>query len=158
MMVYACWYAVQRRRRHFKSGQATTNKRSLVHVYGGGGGEVYSGLRHIASSCTSYTHVYLATRGCRYSPVGPRRAPDPPAIERERLYEKPVYTQGKGEPAWETWPNRLVLRPSLQSGNEANDPPKSGPAKAGPAGPATPPRQCGAQSNESYTNLEELSA
>ena len=24
-----------------------------------------SGMRHIASSCTSYTHVYLATRGCR---------------------------------------------------------------------------------------------
>ena len=23
-----------------------------------------SGMRHIASSCTSYTHVYLATRGC----------------------------------------------------------------------------------------------
>ena len=27
----------QRRRRHFKSGQATANKRSLVHVEGGGG-------------------------------------------------------------------------------------------------------------------------
>ena len=34
-----------------------------------------SGMRHIASSCTSYTHVYLAKRGCRCSPVGPRRAP-----------------------------------------------------------------------------------
>ena len=30
-------HVVQRRRRHFKSGQATTaNKRSLVHVHGGG--------------------------------------------------------------------------------------------------------------------------
>ena len=26
-----------------------------------------SGMPHIASSCTSYTHVYLATRGCRCS-------------------------------------------------------------------------------------------
>ena len=26
-----------------------------------------SGMRHIASSCTSYTHVYLATRGCQCS-------------------------------------------------------------------------------------------
>ena len=47
--------------------------------------------------------------------------------------------QGKGELAWDTWPNRLVLRLSVQSGNETNDPLKSGPAKAGPAGPATPP-------------------
>ena len=39
----------------------------------------------------------------------------------------------------DTWPNRLVLRLSLQSGHETNDPLKSGPAKAGPAGPATPP-------------------
>ena len=36
-------------------------------------------------------------------------------------------------------PNRLVLRLSLQSENESNDPLKSGPALAGPAGPATPP-------------------
>ena len=43
----------QRRRRHFKSGQATTNKRSLVHVYGGGGSTASSGLHHITSSCTS---------------------------------------------------------------------------------------------------------
>ena len=57
----------------------------------GGGSTASSGLRHIASSCTSYTHVYLATRECRCSPVGPRRAPDPPAIERERLYEKRVH-------------------------------------------------------------------
>ena len=26
-----------------------------------------SGMLHIASNCTSYMHVYLATRGCRYS-------------------------------------------------------------------------------------------
>ena len=34
---------------------------------------------------------------------------------------------------------RVVLRPSMQSGHETNDPLKSGPALAGPAGPATPP-------------------
>ena len=47
--------------------------------------------------------------------------------------------QGKGELAWDTWPNRLVLRLSLLSENETNDLLKSGPHKAGPAGPATPP-------------------
>ena len=36
----------------------------------------------------------------------------------------------------DTWTNRLVLRLSLQSGS---DPLKSGPAKAGPAGPVTLP-------------------
>ena len=50
-----------------------------------------------------------------------------------------TYMQGKGELAWDTWSNRLVLRLSLQSRNETNDPLKSGQAKAGPAGPATPP-------------------
>ena len=76
----------QRRRRHFKSGQATANKRSLMHVHGVGGGggglttgaggespqarvrsrtTASSGMHHIASSCMSYTHVYLATRGCQ---------------------------------------------------------------------------------------------
>ena len=49
-----------------------------------------SGMYHIASSCMSYTHMYLATQ-------------------------------------------------SVQSGNETNDPLKSGPAKVGPAGPATLP-------------------
>ena len=97
-----------------------------------------SGMRHIASSCTSYTHVYLATRGCRCSLVGPRRAPDPP-VKRAGTITRNAYTQGKGELAWDTWPNRLVLRLSLQSGHKTNDPVKSGPAKAGPAGPATPP-------------------
>ena len=134
----------QRRRQHFKSGQATANERSLVYVHGGGLQQAMcvkfthsndeieqrrwfhrstttskrqtnlnwlkrpvhnvllskrsfrkrerqglmgslcnrptlrarlrskttasSGLCHIASSCTSYTHVYLATRGCRCSP------------------------------------------------------------------------------------------
>ena len=60
-----------------------------------------------------------------------------------------AYTQGKGELAWDTWPNCLVLTLSLQSENETNSPLKSGPAKAGPAGPATPPlppmRQCKTQ-------------
>ena len=34
---------------------------------------------------------------------------------------------------------RVVLRLSLQSEDETNDPLKSGPALAGPAGPPTPP-------------------
>ena len=50
-----------------------------------------------------------------------------------------TYTQGKGELEWDTWPIRLVHKLSLQSENETNDPLKSGPALAGPAGPATPP-------------------
>ena len=50
-----------------------------------------------------------------------------------------AYTQDKGELVWDTWPNRLVLRLSLQSENETNDPLKSGLAKAGPARLATPP-------------------
>ena len=54
-------------------------------------------------------------------------------------YEKCVHAQGKGELALDTWPNRLVLRLSLQSETETNVPLKSGPALAGPAGPATPP-------------------
>ena len=36
---------------------------------------------------------------------------------------------------------RVVLRLSLQSEDETNDPLKSGPALAGPAGPPTPPLQ-----------------
>ena len=35
-----------------------------------------------------------------------------------------------------------IVRMSLQSENGTNDPLKSGPAKAGPAGPATPPLPC----------------
>ena len=54
-------------------------------------------------------------------------------------YEKCVHAQGKGELAWDIWPNRLVLRLPLQSENETNVPLKSGPALAGPAGSATPP-------------------
>ena len=37
---------------------------------------------------------------------------------------------------------RVVLRLSLQSEDETNDPLKSGPALAGPAGPPTPPLCC----------------
>ena len=44
-------------------------------------------MHHITSSCTSYMHVYLATRGYRCSPVGPHWAPDPPVKEREQLWE-----------------------------------------------------------------------
>ena len=122
---------MQRRRRHLKSGQATANKRSLVHVHEGG--------VHNSQCAAVKTTCRIRMRGCRCSPVGPTRAPDPPAKERERLRETRSYTQGKGELAWDSWPNRLVLRLSLQSKNETNDPLKSGPALAGPAGPATPP-------------------
>ena len=46
---------------------------------------------------------------------------------------------GIGELVWDTFPNRLVGIPSLQSGNETINLLKSGPALAGPAGPATLP-------------------
>ena len=72
-----------------------------------------SGMHHIASSCTSYTQVYLATRGCLCSPVGPRRAPARSTGKRAGTITRNAYTHGKGELAWDTWPNRLVLRPSL---------------------------------------------
>ena len=52
-------------------------------------------------------------------------------------YEKCVHAQGKGELAWDIWPNRLVLRLLLQSENETNVSLKSGPALAGPAGSAS---------------------
>ena len=74
-----------------ESGQATANKRSLVHVEGEGeGSTARCGMRHNASSCTSYTHVYLATCGCRCSTVGPRRAPDSPA-NNGNDYEKRIH-------------------------------------------------------------------
>ena len=103
-----------------------------------------SGMHHIASSCTSYTHVYLAKRGCRCSLVGPRRAPASSAGKTAgTIYTRNAYTLGKGELAWDTWPNHLVGRPSLQSGNETNDLLKSGPMSCengappfwGPQGP-----------------------
>ena len=49
------------------------------------------------------------------------------------------YTQGEDKLAWDKWPNHLILRLSLQSGNETNNPLKSGLAKARPAGPPPPP-------------------
>ena len=49
-----------------------------------------------------------------------------------------TYTQGKGKLVWDTWRNCLVLRLSVQSENETNDPLKSGPALAGPARLETP--------------------
>ena len=73
-----------------------------------------SGMCHITSSCTSYTHVYLAKRGCRCSLVGPRRAPARSAGKTAgTIYMRNAYTLGKGELAWDTWPNHLVGRPSL---------------------------------------------
>ena len=106
----------QRRRRHFKSGQVTTNKRSLVHVEGVGGLQ-----QAMCSSKRLKTTCGIKMRKCWCSPVGP-------------------YTPGKGELAWDTWPNRLVLRWSLHPENKTTgDLLKSGPALAGPAGPAMPP-------------------
>ena len=72
----------QRRRRHFKSGQATTNKRSLMHVEGVGGLQqaMYSSKR-LKPTCRIKMHK------CRCSLVGPCRAPDTPAKEQERLLE-----------------------------------------------------------------------
>ena len=85
-----------------------------------------------------YTHVHLQ----HVVPIQSGRAAPGSWSAGKRaqtIYEKRTYTQGKGELAWDTWPNHLVLRLSLQSGNETNNPLKSGPAKAGPAGPVTPP-------------------
>ena len=53
-------------------------------------------------------------------------------------YKKCVYA-GQRQACVDTWTNCLVLRLSLQSGNETNDPLKSGPAKAGLARLMTPP-------------------
>ena len=76
---YKLHYQYQRRRRHFKSGQATANKWSLVHVKGAGG------LQEAAVRTT----CRIETRGCRCSPVGARRAPpDPPGKKRERFVHK----------------------------------------------------------------------
>jgi len=76
----------RRRRRHFKSGRATANKRRLGQL--------------------------LQAAECAISLAAARR-----------IYAC-VFSN--------TWV-------PMQSGNETNDPLKSGPAKAGPAGPATPP-------------------
>ena len=68
----------QRRDRHFKSGQATANKRSLVHlqvnVHGWGGLPTTGNVRQLVES---------KMHRCRCSPVGPRRVPNPPAKEWE---------------------------------------------------------------------------
>ena len=101
-----------------------------------------SGMRHIASSCTSYTHVYLAKRGCRCSPVGPRRLLHDLLAKQERFIQETPTRWAKASLRGTPGPTiSLACRPSLQSGNETNDLLKSGPALAGPAGPATPPLQ-----------------
>ena len=64
-----------------------------------------------------------------------------------------AYMKGKDELAWGAWPNRLVLKLSLQSGNKTNDLLKSGPAKAGPAGLATLPQHCNKESLRSSQKL-----
>ena len=62
--------------------------------------------------------------------------------ERAGTITRNAYTQGKDELAWDTWPNHLVLRLSLQSGDETNNPLKNDPAKSRLARPATPPLKC----------------
>ena len=64
--------------------------------------------------------------------------------------------QGKGELAWDTWPICLVLKLSLQSENETNNPLKSGPALARPARPATPPLKQGRDDIIVKVNLQSL--
>ena len=91
---------MQRRCRHFKSGQAKwlfrkRERQGLVESLHTmptrrarlRSSTASSGMHCIASSCTSYTHVYLATCGCWCSPVGPCRAPNQPAKEWEWLRE-----------------------------------------------------------------------
>ena len=99
-----------------------------------------SGMRHIASSCTSYKHVYLATCGCRCSQVGLRRAPDLPAKVRKWLRETRIC---RAKASLHGTPGPIVSSSdclcSLGPGKETNNPLKSGPAKAGPAGPAMLP-------------------
>ena len=99
---------------------------------------VSSGMRHTASSCTSniYTHVYLATYECRCSLVGRRQAPDPRSARKRagKIIQETCTHRAKARFAWDTWPNRLVLKVSLQT----NHPLKSGPTKARPPG-STPP-------------------
>ena len=89
----------QRRRRHFKSGQATSNKRSLVHMQGRGGGlqQTMCGSKNYLWNQNTWVLMQCAPAvkttcgikmcGCRCSPVRPRQALDPPAKERERLRE-----------------------------------------------------------------------
>ena len=119
---------IQRRHRHFKSGQATTNKRSLVHVEEGGGG-----LQQAMCGSKSYLWNQNAWVPMQFGRAAPCSWSTGGMITRN------TYTQGKGELEWDTWPIRLILKLSLQSENETNDPLKSGPALARPAGPATPP-------------------
>ena len=132
---------MQRWRRHCKSGLATANKRLLIYVHGRGAvtrrgrlrsrNTANSGMRHIANSFTSYTHVYVGADPAQSGRAGL-------LIRRQKSvshYEKRVHAGQR----WACWTNRLVLRLSLQSGNETNGPLKSGPAKAGPAGAVTPP-------------------
>ena len=96
-----------------------------------------SGMRHIASSCTSYACVFSKT----WVPMQSGRAPPGSCMiswqnSGNDLYKKRLHA---GQRRACVWPNHLVGRPSLQSGNETNALLKSGPALAGPAGPATPP-------------------
>ena len=68
---------MQRRRRHFKSGQATGNERLFVHVHRvvgvdegvGGGGDGLQQVTAVKITCG------IKMRGCWCSPFRPRRAP-----------------------------------------------------------------------------------
>ena len=66
----------------FQKWSGHCKSRSLVHVQGG------EGLQQ--ATCG------IKMRGCQCRPVGPRQAPDQPTKERERLYARNAYTQGKG--------------------------------------------------------------
>ena len=103
----------------------------------GGGGSTTGNVRHSlvfrARRGRGYVRQYLWNQNAwvsMQSGLGSRSAG-----KRVGTITRNAYMQG----VWDTWPNRLVLRLSLQSENETNDSLKSGPALAGPAGPATPP-------------------
>ena len=93
----------QRWRRHFKSGQATSNKRSLVHISKVGGlQQTMCGSKNYLWNQNAWVLMQSGPqqamcpgsknhkmRGCRCSPVGPR--------QRARTITRNAYTQGKGE-------------------------------------------------------------
>ena len=63
---YAVQHGMSAALRHFKD-RFPELKLSVVNDWKEAMLKASSGMHHIYSSCTSYTHVYLATRGCRCS-------------------------------------------------------------------------------------------
>ena len=117
---------LQRRRRHFKSGQATTNKRLLVHVHGGEGvqqemcGNLWNQNARVGADAVSHQ--------IRSWPI---------PILRVCISCYRGETTHRAEASLHGTPDPIV---SFSDGeNETNNPLKSGPALAGPAGPAQPP-------------------